>query len=144
MQIKTVLVKLGDCAMRLTSYIEGKQLDLCNLHIFCHVDCFCLQGEKEDEARSIFLFRISEATKNLSLVQTRKPKGMLHQGLKARKLYNFSILNLQWVNFAKFVFRWLNVIEMLQNCEFLIETGGLMAKICLDSWSMCLLLDPWW
>ena len=37
--------------------IEGKQLDVCKCNIiFCHVDSFCLQGEKkEDEARSIFL-----------------------------------------------------------------------------------------
>ena len=36
--------------------IEGKQLDLCkgNIIQFCHVDCFCLQEEMEDEKRSIF------------------------------------------------------------------------------------------
>ena len=42
--------------MTLTSgAIEGKQLDLCQGNIiFCHVDCFCLQEEMEDEKRSIF------------------------------------------------------------------------------------------
>ena len=41
--------------MTLTSgSIEGKQLNLCKGNIiFCHVNCFCLQEEK-DEARSIF------------------------------------------------------------------------------------------
>ena len=30
--------------------IEGKQLDLCKCNIiFCHVDCFCLQGKKDNE-----------------------------------------------------------------------------------------------
>ena len=38
--------------------IEGKQLDMYKSNvIFCHVECFCLQ-EREDEARSIFLFLI--------------------------------------------------------------------------------------
>ena len=42
--------------MTLTSGgIEGKQLDLCNVNIIlCHVHCFCLQEEIEDEKRRIF------------------------------------------------------------------------------------------
>ena len=37
--------------------IEGKQLNLCRGNIiFCHVDCFCSQGKKEDEKRSILCY----------------------------------------------------------------------------------------
>ena len=33
--------------------IEGKQSDLCRGNfILSHVDCFCLQGKKEDEAET--------------------------------------------------------------------------------------------
>ena len=39
--------------------IEGKQLDLCKGNtIFCHVDYFCSQEKKEDEAKSRWLTKI--------------------------------------------------------------------------------------
>ena len=40
----------------------GKLLDLCKGNIiFCHVDCFCLQEEMEDEGE-VFCDPFSEAT----------------------------------------------------------------------------------
>ena len=58
-QIKTVFGQIRKfCNDIVVGVIEGKQLDLCKCNIiFCHVDCFCLQEKKEDEARSIFLFQ---------------------------------------------------------------------------------------
>ena len=47
-KLRQYLVELGNYEIDVGS-IEGKQLDLCKSNIiFCHVDCFCLQGEKED------------------------------------------------------------------------------------------------
>ena len=50
--------------MKLTSVsIEGKQLNLCRGNIiFCHVDSFCLQGEKRKMKREVFSDSYSEAT----------------------------------------------------------------------------------
>ena len=48
--------------------IKGNQLDLCEGNIiFCHVDCLCLQGKKEDEARNILCYYMATHPALLSL-----------------------------------------------------------------------------
>ena len=49
--------------MTLTSgSIEGKQLNLCKGNIiFCHVDCFCIQGERKMKPE-VFCILNTEAT----------------------------------------------------------------------------------
>ena len=43
--------------------IEGKQLNLCKGNIiFCHVDCFCLQGKKTKMKPEVFCVPNTEAT----------------------------------------------------------------------------------
>ena len=50
--------------------IEGTQLNLCKgNNIFCHVDCFCLQGKKKRIKPEVFSVSNTSATASATMTQ---------------------------------------------------------------------------